>query len=79
MSKKIFCYYYKQNKKKQNSQIYPGKLGKKIFNEISQCAWEKWINQQTKIINEKKLNMFDINHRKKIETYMINFLFKNKK
>ncbi|CAL4325378.1 oxidative damage protection protein [Buchnera aphidicola] len=76
MSKKIFCSYFQKNKKKQNSQLYPGKLGKKIFDEISQCAWEKWIEKQTKIINEKKLNMFNINHRKKIEAYMLKFLFK---
>ncbi|WP_343153602.1 oxidative damage protection protein [Buchnera aphidicola (Mindarus keteleerifoliae)] len=78
MSKKIFCSYLKKNEKKQKRQIYPGKLGKKIFNKISQPAWEKWIIEQTKIINEQKLNTFDPIHQEKIEIYMINFLFKKK-
>ncbi|XBC39711.1 MAG: oxidative damage protection protein [Buchnera aphidicola (Chaetogeoica yunlongensis)] len=78
MKKKIFCSYFQKYKTKLEFPPYPGKLGKKIYHEISKKAWEKWILQQTIIINEKKLNMLNINDRQILETYMKNFLFKTK-
>ncbi|BBI01425.1 oxidative damage protection protein [Buchnera aphidicola (Nipponaphis monzeni)] len=75
MKKKIFCTFLKKYANKQSFQIYPGKIGKRIYNEISQKAWDKWMIQQTMIINEKKLNMTNINDQKEIKKNMINFLF----
>ncbi|ADP68008.1 hypothetical protein CWU_03575 [Buchnera aphidicola str. JF98 (Acyrthosiphon pisum)] len=49
---------------------------KKIYDQISKKAWEKWIEKQTILINEENLNMFNLEHRKKIEKYMKLFLFK---
>ena len=34
--------------------------------------------KQTMLINEKKLNMMDPEHRKLLETEMVNFLFEGK-
>ncbi|MDI5454456.1 oxidative damage protection protein, partial [Salmonella enterica subsp. enterica serovar Cerro] len=40
----------------QDFQLYPGELGKRIYNEISKDAWAQWQHKQTMLINEKKLN-----------------------
>ncbi|CAL4326605.1 oxidative damage protection protein [Buchnera aphidicola] len=76
MCRIIFCTFLKEKSEGQDFQVYPGTLGKKIYNEISKKAWEKWIVQQTILINENKLNMFNLEDRKKIEKHMTLFLFK---
>ncbi|CAL4044043.1 oxidative damage protection protein [Buchnera aphidicola] len=77
MNRIIFCKFLKKKAEGQDYQIYPGTLGKRIYNEISKLAWNMWISKQTILINEKKLNTFSVNDRKIIEKHMINFLFKN--
>lgn len=78
MNRIIFCKFLKKEAEGQEYQIYPGILGKRIYNEISKLAWKIWMSEQTMIINEKKLNMLNLNDRKIIEKHMENFLFKNK-
>jgi len=75
MKKIIFCNFFKKKLKKQNFQIYPGKIGKRIYEEISEKAWKVWIKKQTILINEQKLNMFNVEDRKKLENYMKKFFF----
>jgi Fe-S cluster biosynthesis and repair protein YggX len=38
---------------------YPGKLGERIFENVSKEAWQQWIRQQTMLVNEHRLNMAD--------------------
>ena len=59
-------------------QLYPGELGKRIFDSISKQAWSEWIKKQTMLVNEKKLSMMNPEHRKLLETEMVNFLFEGK-
>ena len=56
-------------------QPYPGELGKKIFDNISQEAWQMWLRQQTMIINEYRLSPLDPRSRKMIEGEMDKFFF----
>ncbi|AKC32562.1 oxidative damage protection protein [Candidatus Pantoea carbekii] len=76
MKRTIFCRYLQCNAEGQDFQIYPGQLGKRIYNEISKQAWKKWIVQQTILINERHLNMLHLEDQKFLEQEMINFLFK---
>ena len=76
MNRIIFCTFLKKKSEGQDFQSYPGEIGKQIYNQISKKAWEKWLIQQTILINEKKLNMLNIEDRKKIEKHMKLFLFK---
>ncbi|QJC36163.1 oxidative damage protection protein [Enterobacteriaceae endosymbiont of Donacia cincticornis] len=78
MAKKIFCIYFKTKLEKLNEKVYPGNIGNIIYNHISKNAWEKWIIYQTKIINEKKLNMTNKKHISFLKEKMVNFLFLNK-
>lgn len=56
-------------------QPYPGELGKRIFDNISNEAWQMWLRQQTMMINEYRLTPIDPNHRKMLEGAMVSFLF----
>jgi len=78
MSRTIFCTYLQQDAEGQDFQLYPGELGKRIYNEISKEAWSKWMAKQTMLINEKKLNMMNVADRKVLEQEMVNFLFEGK-
>lgn len=78
MSRTIFCTFLQQEAEGQEFQLYPGELGKRIYNEISRPAWSQWMAQQTMLINEKKLNTMNHDHRKLLEQAMINFLFEGK-
>ena len=54
---------------------YPGKLGQRIFENISQEAWQMWLNHQTMLINEYRLTPFEPKARKFLEEEMEKFLF----
>ncbi|MGD1524533.1 oxidative damage protection protein [Vibrio owensii] len=38
---------------------YPGELGQKILETVSQDAWKDWLDHQTRVINENGLNLLD--------------------
>jgi len=56
-------------------QTYPGELGKKIFDSVSQEGWQMWLSQQTILINEYRLSMLDPKSREFLETEMEKFFF----
>ena len=72
MSRTIFCTFLQREAEGQDFQLYPGDLGKRIYNEISKEAWAQWQHKQTMLINEKKLNMMNVEHRKLLEQEMSN-------
>ncbi|MBD1559805.1 oxidative damage protection protein [Vibrio sp. S9_S30] len=78
MSRTVFCARLKKDGEGLDFQLYPGELGKRIFDTISKEAWGMWQHKQTMLINEKKLNMMDPEHRKELEREMVNFLFEGK-
>lgn len=57
------------------NQTYPGELGKKIFDNISEKGWKKWLSHQTMLINENRLNLLDKEARKFLEQEMEKFFF----
>jgi Fe-S cluster biosynthesis and repair protein YggX len=59
----IFCRYFKQQKAGLDFPPFPGEKGEEIYQHISQEAWQLWLQQQTRLINEKQLNMFDAKTR----------------
>ncbi|CAI0940979.1 MULTISPECIES: oxidative damage protection protein [Serratia] len=75
MSRTIFCTFLQRDAEGQDFQLYPGDVGKRIYNEISKEAWAEWMKKQTMLINEKKLNMMNVDDRKLLEAEMIKFLF----
>lgn len=78
MSRIIFCHYLQKDAEGLDFQLYPGEVGKRIFDQISKEAWQLWMKKQTMFINENKLNMMNAEHRKRIEAEMQAFLFEGK-
>ena len=78
MARMVFCERLKQEAEGLDFQLYPGELGKRIFDSISKQAWGEWMKKQTMLVNEKKLNMMNAEHRKLLEQEMVGFLFEGK-
>lgn len=75
MTRTIFCTKLHKEAKGIDMAPYPNKLGQRIFDEISQEAWEQWLNHQTMLINEYKLSMIDPKSKKFLLEEMEKFLF----
>lgn len=75
MSRTIHCQFYDKEAAGLDFQIYPGEIGKRIFDNISKEAWSEWQKRQTMLINEHKLNMMDAEARQFLEEKMVAFLF----
>jgi Fe-S cluster biosynthesis and repair protein YggX len=54
---------------------YPGDLGKRIFENVSQQAWKMWLAHQTMLINEYRLTPIEPKARKFLEEEMEKFFF----
>jgi len=75
MSHEVFCQKLKQTAKGLDYPPYPGEVGQRIYDNISAEAWEQWINRQTMLINEYRLNMTDKEARNFLLQEMEKFLF----
>lgn len=78
MARIVNCVYLNKEADGLDFQLYPGDLGKRIFDNISKEAWGLWQKKQTMLINEKKLNMMNVDDRKFLEEQMTSFLFEGK-
>lgn len=73
--KKIMCKKLKKEGEALSYLPYPGDLGKRIQESISQEAWEQWVSHQTMLINEMKLTPVEPKARKFLEEEMEKFFF----
>ncbi len=53
----------------------PGEFGRRIYENISQEAWQQWLQRQTMFINEHRLNLTDADAREFLQAQMQAFLF----
>jgi Fe-S cluster biosynthesis and repair protein YggX len=53
----------------------PGALGRRIWESISKEAWQAWQAQQTRLINENRLNLADAKARKYLMEQAEKFFF----
>lgn len=54
---------------------WPGELGKRIFENVSKEAWQQWVQHQTMLINENRLNALNPEHRKFLQSEMEKYFF----
>lgn len=54
---------------------YPGELGQRVYEQVSQEAWQQWLQHQTMLINEYRLNLADKQARDFLGTEMEKFFF----
>ena len=75
MAKTILCQKLNETLPALQEAPFPGPLGERIFSSISQKAWDLWIEEQTKIINENKLQLFKKEARDLLKSEAEKFLF----
>jgi len=54
---------------------YPGELGKRIYQNVSQEAWTMWLSHQTMLINENRLSPIEPKARAFLEEEMEKYFF----
>ena len=59
MSRTVFCRKYQKEMEGLAMPPMPGPKGQEIYDNVSKQAWEEWQNQQTMLINEKRLSVMD--------------------
>ena len=64
MARMVKCIKLGREAEGLDFQTYPGELGKRIFDNVSKEAWRQWIEHQTMLVNENRLNLSDIKARK---------------
>jgi len=75
MARTIFCSYLKRESEGLDRVPYPGELGQRIYDNISQEAWQQWVRHQTMLLNEYRLSPIDPKARKFLVEEMEKFLF----
>ena len=73
MSQTVFCRKYQQELEALPFPPLPGKRGQEIQANVSKQAWEEWQALQTRLINEKHLNMLDPDSRAYLNDQMERF------
>ena len=75
MSRMIHCVKLNREAEGLDLPPYPGELGKRIYENVSKTAWQKWVGHQTMLINEYRLTPVDPKARKFLEAEMEKFFF----
>ena len=77
MTRMVNCVKLKREAEGLAAPPYPGEMGIKIWQSISKEAWELWIQTQTRLVNENRLNLADVRARKYLAQQMETFLFED--
>jgi Fe-S cluster biosynthesis and repair protein YggX len=75
MVEKLNCIKLNKEADGLAAQPYPGELGKRIFENVSQDAWNMWLSHQTMLINEYRLSLMEAKSRKFLEEEMEKYFF----
>ncbi|MGF1546868.1 MAG: oxidative damage protection protein [Thiotrichales bacterium] len=75
MTRMVNCVLLNKEAEGLDRPTYPGELGKRIFENVSKEAWQKWVRHQTMLLNEYRLTPVDPKARKFLEEEMDKFFF----
>jgi Fe-S cluster biosynthesis and repair protein YggX len=75
MTRMVQCVLLGREAEGLDRPTYPGDLGKRIFDNVSKEAWQKWVQHQTMLLNEYRLSPIDPKARKFLEEEMEKFFF----
>ena len=73
MARMVMCRKYKKEMEGLAVPPLPGPKGQDLFENVSKQAWGEWMEHQTRIINEKQLNMMDMGARTYLAEQMNKF------
>jgi len=75
MARMVHCVRLGKEAPGLDRPVYPGELGKRIYENVSKEAWQEWIRHQTMLINEYRLSPMEAKDRKYLEGEMEKFFF----
>ncbi len=75
MARLVQCVHLKKQAEGIAFPPYPGELGKRIYDNVSQEAFELWKKHQTMLVNENRLNLADARARQYLARQMEQFFF----
>jgi len=75
MPRTVHCVKLKAEAEGLDRPPYPGALGQRIYEQVSRQAWQEWIGQQTRLINEYRLALADPQARKFLAGEMEKYFF----
>jgi Fe-S cluster biosynthesis and repair protein YggX len=75
MARTVQCVYLKREAEGLDFSVYPGELGKRIYDNVSKEAFEAWKKHQTMLVNENRLNLADARARQYLARQMESFFF----
>ena len=75
MSRTVNCVKLNKQATGLNVAPYPGELGQRIYEHVSQEAWQQWLQHQTMLINEYRLSPIEPKARQFLEKEMESFFF----
>ena len=75
MARTVQCVYLKRESEGLDFPVYPGELGKRIYDNVSKEAFEAWKKHQTMLVNENRLNLADARARQYLARQMESFFF----
>ena len=73
MARIVYCLKLKKAAEGLTVPPLPGSKGQWIYKNISKEIWSVWQSHQTRLINEKHLNLLEANTRKYLAEQMDNF------
>jgi Fe-S cluster biosynthesis and repair protein YggX len=71
----VYCVKLKKEAAGLAAPPYPGLLGQRIYEEISEEAWKGWLQYQTMLINENRLKLTSPEARDFLKKAMEAYLF----
>jgi Fe-S cluster biosynthesis and repair protein YggX len=77
MGRTVQCLKLKKEADGLDYPPYPGEMGTRIWQSISKEAWQEWLNVQTRLVNENRLNLADTRARKYLKEQMEKHLFED--
>ncbi|ORU94467.1 FIG001341: Probable Fe(2+)-trafficking protein YggX [uncultured Candidatus Thioglobus sp.] len=71
----MYCQKLKREAEPLEKAPFSSEMGQRIIKNISKEAWGLWLKQQTMIINENHLTLFEPEARALLKAEMEKFLF----
>ena len=75
MGAMVNCVKMKRELEGLDKPPYPGDLGQRVFENVSNEGWAEWLKHQTMLLNEYRLSPIDPKARKFLEEQMDKFFF----
>lgn len=75
MNRIVHCVVLQREAEGLERPPYPGELGRRIFEQVSKEGWQRWVQQQTILLNEYRLTPVDPKARKFLEEEMEKYFF----